>query len=71
MNQIGSYIEVNKENIFSKGKNNCGNDSFFDPNRPPLRDITYLYDKSDDKEEQENKVTSILNIEFKKIIFRN
>ena len=43
MNQISSYYEIDKENIFTKGKNQYQNEFFFNQNRTPLRDITYLF----------------------------
>lgn len=56
MNHISSYYEIDKENIFTKGKNNCNNETFFDKNRTPLRDITYLFLKDDVIQKQEKVI---------------
>lgn len=71
MNQIGSYFEINKENIFHKGKSNCRIESCLDPNRVPLRDITHLYNKSNNNPEYEEKVLSYINQGFFQIHFRD
>lgn len=69
MNQIGTYFEINKENIFNKGKNNCRNEISLDTNRIPLRDITHLYNKSNNNTEYEEKVFSYFNQGFFQIYF--
>ena len=66
MNQIGSYFEINKENLFSQGKSSCGKDTFFDPSRTPLRDITYLFERQEDSQIYEEKVKKVFNCRFLK-----
>lgn len=71
MNQIGSNFELNKENIFHKGKNYWRNESLLDPNRTPLRDITHLFNKSHNNLEFEEKVRFSINKDFYKECFRD
>jgi hypothetical protein len=61
MNQIGSFFEINKENIFPKGKEQYENECFFDPNRAPLRDITHLFQSNEENREYQKKVKISLN----------